>query len=292
LVICDDLIDGVSANNPKASGIIDLVAIQFETYSLLYKIFPTNAAFWDRFREYLSDYASACYQEKNFTLGKRPWQEYNEALAMDINIGKTGVAKTTIAGLAELEQSDRLMKPLQDSISYFYLANQMLDDLFDWKEDLRSGIPSLLLSRIVDEFPSKNTGKDLELQIESLVQKLYYDGHAHYVLELAQKFLDRAEDLKVDIPMLPWWDITAKLRSKCQVLMQDTDKIVSKNQKRIREQLKFAIKLPPSQSDWQQIAWDALHFIIKQWNLDWGEARHMMIFRMPIWRYFSTCSSN
>lgn len=278
LVICDDLIDGVPINNPKAAGVIDLVAMQFEAYSLLYKIFPTNAVFWDRFREYLSNYANACSQEKNFALGKRSWQEYDETLAIDINIGKTGVAKTTIAGLVELEQNDQLMQPLQDSISYFYLANQMLDDLIDWKEDLRSGIPSLLLSRIVDELPLKCTGKDLEFQIESLVREVYYDGHAHYVLELALKFLDRAENLKADISELAWWNITAKLRCKCQALMQDCEQIVRKNIQRVSQQPKFLLQLPPANTQWQNLAWDALHNTVRQWQLGWSNARHMMIF--------------
>jgi squalene-hopene/tetraprenyl-beta-curcumene cyclase len=276
LVICDDLIDGVSVRNPKAARVIDLVAMQFEAYSLLYAIFPANAVFWDRFREYLGDYAKACSQEKSFTLGKRSWQEYDEALAIDINIGKTGVAKTTIAGLAELEQSDRLMKPLQESISYFYLANQMLDDLLDWKDDLRSSIPSLLLSRIVQESPHKYLGKELEFQIKDLTRQVYYDGHAHYVLNLALQFLDKAENLKIDLPNLSWWDITGKLRYRCQALIQDTDKIVSKNQQRIREQLKFDLTLPSSQSHWQQLAWDALSFTVKQWHLGFGEAQHVM----------------
>jgi squalene-hopene/tetraprenyl-beta-curcumene cyclase len=142
----------------------------------------------------------------------------------------------------------------------------MLDDLLDWKEDLQTGIPSLLLSRLIDESPRNKSQKELEQLNQRLAHEIYYRGHAHYVLELALKFLDEAEVLRDELPDLLWWNVTSKLRHKCQTLIQDIEQIIHKNLERVQKQPKFNLTLPPTESQWQQLAWNGLRFIIKQWR--------------------------
>jgi squalene-hopene/tetraprenyl-beta-curcumene cyclase len=188
------------------------------------------------------------------------------------------VAKTAIAGLVEFAEDETYLDPLGESISNFYVAVQMLDDLFDWKEDLQTGIPSLLLSRLIDKSPHQYSQEQLEELRKKLNHKIYYQGHANYVLELTLKYLDRAEILKKELPELLWWNVTSKLRHKCQTLIEDIAGIVQKNLERAQKQPKFTLTLPPAASEWQELSWDGLNFIIKQWQLGFGEARHIMVF--------------
>ena len=277
VVLCDEVIDRASSGINIAS-VLGMQARQFESYHLLYQIFPPSTTFWQRFRGYLSQYTQACLKENDFISGNRPWHEYSESIAIQSIKNKTGVAKTAIAGLVELAQDETYLDPLGESISNFYVAVQMLDDLFDWKEDLQTGIPSLLLSRLIDKSPHQYSQEELEELRKKLNHKIYYQGHANYVLELTLKYLDQAEILKEELPELLWWNVTSKLRHKCQALIEDIAGIVQKNLERAKKQPKFTLTLPPAASEWQQLSWDGLNFIIKQWQLGFGEARHIMVF--------------
>ncbi|MBE9089970.1 hypothetical protein IQ232_09315 [Microcystis aeruginosa LEGE 11464] len=277
VVLCDEVIDRASSGINIAS-VLAMQARQFESYHLLYQIFPPNTTFWQRFRGYLSQYTQACLEENDFSSGNRPWHEYSESIAIQSIKNKTGVAKTAIAGLVELAEDDTYLDSLGESISNFYVAGQMLDDLGDWKEDLQTGIPSLLLSRLIDKSPHHYSQEQLEELPKKLNHKIYYEGHANYVLELALKHLDQAEILKKELPELPWWNVTSKLRHQYQTLIQDIACIVQKNLERAKKQPKFTLTPPLAASEWQQLSWDGLNFIIKQWQLGFGEARHIMVF--------------
>jgi squalene-hopene/tetraprenyl-beta-curcumene cyclase len=277
VVLCDEVIDQASSGINIAS-VLGMQARQFESYHLLYQIFPPNTTFWQRFRGYLSQYTQACLEENDFSSGNRPWHEYSESIAIQSIKDKTGVAKTAIAGLVELAEDETYLDPLGESISNFYVAVQMLDDLRDWKEDLQTGIPSLLLSRLIDKSPHQYSQEELEELRKKLNHKIYYQGHANYVLELTLKYLDQAEILKEELPELLWWNVTSKLRHQCQTLIEDIAGIVQKNLERVQKQPKFTLTPPPAASEWQQLSWDGLNFIIKQWQLGFGEARHIMVF--------------
>lgn len=277
VVLCDEVIDRASSGINIAS-VLGMQARQFESYYLLYQIFPPNTTFWQRFRGYLSKYTQACLEENDFSSGKCPWSEYTEFTAIQSIKDKTGVAKTAIAGLVELAQDDTYLEPLGESISNFYVAGQMLDDLRDWKEDLQTGIPSLLLSRLIERTPRDYSQEELEELLKKLNHKIYYEGHAHYVLEIALKYLDKAEILKEELPELLWWNIVVELRHTCQTLIEDIDRIIQQNLERTQKHPKFTLNLPSAESKWQQLAWDGLNFIIKQWRLGFGEARHIMQF--------------
>lgn len=265
----DNVMDGFS----PATSALGAQAMQFETYHLLYQLFPPDSPFWKRFRRYMSEYANACLEEQRFAAGERSWREFTEPLAIEIATAKTGIAKATIAGLTELAGDDSLLEPLIESIHHYYVARQMWDDLHDWKEDLQTGIPSLLLSRVLHERPAQEERK---AALDQMARELYYGGHAQYVLGLALDSLDAADDLTTDIPDLLWRRTLTEMRRQCEALLDDVNRIVRRNLQRVREQPQFTLKLPAAQSRWQQLAWDALRLIVRQWQLGFGEARHIM----------------
>jgi squalene-hopene/tetraprenyl-beta-curcumene cyclase len=253
-----------------------LQAMQMEASHLLYQLFPPAAAFWEHFRRYLIEYADACLQEQRFAVGARPWHDYTEPVALELVVKKNGLSRIALAGLVELSRDNSRFAALVEATNLFHIANQMWDDLHDWKDDLHNRLPSLLLSRLVPEWPVQVNDTQCRDVYEQLGRTLYYGGHAHYVLELALDSLHRADRLTADIPDLWWHDVTAPLRDKCQTLLQDVDHIVRRNMQRARVQPRFTLCLPSALDPWQQVAWDSLDFILRQWQMGFGEVRHIM----------------
>lgn len=95
----------------------------------------------------------------------------------------------------------------------------MYDDLTDWKEDLRRGQPSLLLSRVVVEFPGLLDEPAWADLIKHLTRAIHYGGHSRYVLRLALSSLDKADRLEELLPGLPWYEHTRALRRVCQEML-------------------------------------------------------------------------
>src|SRR5262249_27063124 len=150
----DEEADRVSTADVAPINALRILAMQWEAYHQLHKLFPARSAFWEDFRGYLSDFAQATVQEQRFIRGGRAWSEFSEEIALDIVRGKNGVARATIAGLAEIDGNRRPLQPLLEAIDGYNVARQMLDDLTDWEEDLKQGTPSLLLTRILGQRPT------------------------------------------------------------------------------------------------------------------------------------------
>ncbi|HEY6323217.1 MAG TPA: prenyltransferase/squalene oxidase repeat-containing protein [Thermoanaerobaculia bacterium] len=254
-----------------------ILAMQWEAYRILHRLFAPDASFWPRFQGHLAGFAHALIEEQQFVVGGRPWTEYTEEVALGIARGKNGVAKATVAGLAELARAPDRGEPLAAAIDCFSVAQQAMDDLCDWKEDLRNGVPTLLLARVLDKPPPASPA-ELEPWIESVGREIYYGGHARYSLTLAIASLADADRLTADVPDLAWRQVCGELRQRCERLLADADRIIGDNLRRAATQPRFRLQLPSPAGPWQPVAWDALRFVVEQWRLGFGEARHLMEF--------------
>jgi squalene-hopene/tetraprenyl-beta-curcumene cyclase len=274
-VIDGQPVDGADRSSP-ATPSLRIVAMHAEAYHQLHAAIPARAAFWDRLRDYLAAYADACVEEQGFAPGGRSWREYTEPVALRIVIGKNGPARIIAAGLAELAGDERLLDPLLEVTNAFNVATQMWDDLEDWKDDLRRGIPSLLLARVVSGRPVGLDAAAWRDLLQQLTRELYYRGHVGHVLDLALTSLDTAEQLESVVPDLGLHALTGKLRRRCEALRSDIDRIVRANLQRARDQPRVALNLTDARAPWQDVAWSALRFLEAQWNLGFGEARDLM----------------
>jgi squalene-hopene/tetraprenyl-beta-curcumene cyclase len=215
-------------------------AMQLESYRQLQQLFNSNSIFWERFQKYVADYADACLQEQAFQSGKRSWNEYTEEVSIKIAMNKGGVAKAAIAGLADLAGEDRWLETLSESLDLYSLAFQMIDDLEDWKEDVQRGIPSLLISRLLDR-PPQIDPNELAFYLDRLSRKIYYEGHAGYTLNIAIESLDRAVELLKAIPELLWQSELIRLRHKCESLSNEIHKIITSNIYHARQKTNITI---------------------------------------------------
>ncbi len=255
-----------------------VIAMQFEAYRQLHELFPAGNCFWQDFRCYLRQFAVACVEEQKFVAGGRPWQEYSEELSVQIARGKNGVSRAAIAGLAAMEGNRDALQPLTRAIDAYNVGRQMLDDLCDWKEDLTAGVPSLLLARVLGEKPTGLTEEEFSRLKEEVGREIFYGGHAKYLMELAIATLDEAHELIKRWPTLGWLKVHLELRKQCTLFMQDLEQIVEENLQRASSQPRLDLTLPMPLTPWQELAWQALHYIVEQWRTGFGEARHVMEF--------------
>jgi hypothetical protein len=226
LVMSDWITDRTNEGFLATKYGLSIQAMELEAYHVLYSLFPPNSKFWERFRSYYCEYMNACITEQKFASGELPFSKYTEALGIEITANKSAPIKANIAGLVELAKDESLFEPLTAAIKEYLIARQIWDDIQDWKEDLKSGVPSLLLSRVVEEWPIKYD----ENSIKILTRKIYYGGHLNYVILIACQSLERAKELTKDISQLAWRSVAVEaLEKHFQSLSQDIEKICNKN---------------------------------------------------------------
>lgn len=227
IVMCDSIIDRENDSFLATKYGLSFQVMLFEAYNILYSIFPKNSKFWVCFHRCYFEYIDACIIEKKFASGELHISQYTEALALEISANKSALAKANIAGLVELAKDDSLQETLTEAVKQYLIARQIWDDISDWKEDLQSGTPSLLLSRVVQEWPIKQID---EITLKNLSRKIFYGGHINYVIQLACQCLEQAKKLTKDIPELPWRSVALEeLQNHFQSLSQDIEKICLKN---------------------------------------------------------------
>ena len=251
--------------------ILAAIAKQHEAYTLLYRLFPPSALFWQHFQSYLMEHTSACATELMVATGQMSWDTYTEETARSLITGKNGMSRVIPAGLAEIQGDYSTLADLERMLEHHYVATQVYDDLCDWKEDLRDGNPSLLLSRVLNEWPDRRTP-------QVIAQAIYYEGHAQYVLEYALRELELSDHAAQFLQNSHWQRINNEARQRCQALLNDISKIVKGNLKRVEKQERVHVAYPPAEGSWLSSAWESLDYVLEQWQRGFGELRHTMYF--------------
>jgi squalene-hopene/tetraprenyl-beta-curcumene cyclase len=278
LFVADGLMDQQLKGYDSAIASVTATALQSEASKILYELFPANSKFWEYFRTYLRQYTEACLKEKEFLSNKSDLSNFTEEIALKIIKEKDGFSRTAIAGLCEIADDYSLLESLTESIGHYYIARQLYDDLIDWKDDLSDGSPSLVLKRLIEKQVSiEKSDKNLS-EVKELAYKLYYDGHAQYVLELALDSLNKADKLIEGISDLSWRAAIEVAKEHCNSLLNDIKKIVAENRKRVDLQPLVQISLPLVDNQWLKIGEDALNCILSQWQTGFGEVKHVMRF--------------
>lgn len=272
LFVYDDIMDNACDAGANTAKALRTVALQAEAYRLLYRLLPPDSIFWEYFQLYLSQYADALLEERMFSTGEKPWDKFDVDVARRIAVGKSGVARATIAGLAALAGDAGPLPSLVQALDDHSFACQILDDLSDWKDD-RRGCLSLLLA---EALPG---GRSSATSTEKLAVDIYYGGHALRGVGRAIDALVNAERLTASMPDLPWRATVRQLQKHCDDLLRDMTRIVRRNVERAKE--KRHAPEPPQRVGrgvWGELAGDALRFTLHQWELGFGEARHVMRF--------------
>ena len=226
ILLADPVVDGVGT---ASVHLFRIMALQSEALRALQRLFPPDARFWGRLQAYTAGYMSACLDESAFADGRRPWAEYTDACAVAIALAKNGVARAVVAGLAELDGDEAAFERLSSALDDFNFATQMLDDAQDWKDDLRRGIPSVLLRPVMADGPRPSDDASLEAFVAQAGRRLYYEGHLVAVLERAIDALHRVERLRDLWPELTFLRLVAALQGEIVPLRDDLSRIIDAN---------------------------------------------------------------
>jgi len=257
----------------KAQSVLRIVALQWEAMRLLSEEFDARSRFWDHFRTYLAEHMDACLLENRLRKGEDSWNEIESKLHK-VAIGKNGVARTAVAGLAEMAQDYKHFEILIDSVNKYNWANQLLDDLVDWKDDFRQRRLTLLLYWATQSSPLEWD----QIEESALSRKIYYGGAALSTLQLAIEALQDARRAISGLPDLAWSEVLAGLHDRIFSLKTDIEDMVHKNLYAIKERASLKVFPPTFQNAWQEMAWRGLAFIIRQWKRGFGDLMHYMGF--------------
>jgi squalene-hopene/tetraprenyl-beta-curcumene cyclase len=273
----DKIMDGddTAQSATTTTLLAHVLAMQSEGNALLRQLFPHTSPFWKQFQAYLAHFLRVCMQEKQFVAGKIDWSEYDEQTAMDIAVGKCGISQAVIAGLVDLAQDERPFEALQESINLYNFACQLFDDLYDWKNDYLQSTPSLLLCLALQRKRPLQPSQD---GLDALAREIYYGGYASVTLQQAIDALERARDIIAPFPAISWHIVLTRLFERCENLNHDILKITERNLRRAQQTVQFQLHLPLMQTPCDQLAIQALQFIIQQWQRGFGEMRHVMYF--------------
>ncbi len=243
IFIVDGLVDG---DSDESGGLppLRLLARQFESYRLLYDLFPSDSRFWDRFRGLLATYADACARERGFLPAAAGWLKCTEEQAVEISDGKACVAKVVVVALGELSGDERHVEALSRTIAEFNVAIQYLDDLTDWRSDLERGKPSLFLHPVYARCAGLDPTRVAPGEVIAVAQELYYGGHALRLLEGVIRHVDRAAALVEGLPLEEWRASLSRLRRHADDLRYGIERIVRRNVRRARWRAAAAAEIP------------------------------------------------
>jgi hypothetical protein len=225
----DKIIDGTPIEEPPATIALRVMLMQAEAYQLLHQMFVPDARFWLRFREYLLEHANACLLERQFATGQRPLHECTDVVRHQIVLGKNGLARTIVAGLVEMSGDEHLYAPLIDVTNEFNKATQLWDDIEDWRDDLRRGIPTAVVCRLVTEIPKGLDNESWETLVAHLSREFYYRGHLQELLSMIVASLNATERHAEALPRLGLYRTIRALRRRCEVLGTDVMQIMRRN---------------------------------------------------------------
>lgn len=216
ILLQDRLLDGDFRDREVGIASMRIVAMQHDAYRALHALYRHDAPFWDRFRDHLGAYARAFVEEDSFRHG-RSRAEFTEATGLSLAIAKHGVAKVIVAALVESSGRDHLIEPLCASIDGVAVAFQMHDDLEDWRLDLWTRTPSILLSRLPEAVWDGPVDGDWPRFHDRVARHVYRGGHAEHVLRLALAALTGA--VPTGTPAIPWQGVIAGLRARCERML-------------------------------------------------------------------------
>jgi squalene-hopene/tetraprenyl-beta-curcumene cyclase len=277
LLMQDKLIDGHEISDGPSRCRFSLKSALYheESIAILQSLFVPESPFWCCLEEYHKEFARAVFVEATKHVGRMSPYPLKEL--WQIAMGKSALAKAATAALALLAHEEEKIAPLALTQDWAAVGLQLHDDLKDWKTDYQRGHYSYVLTRAIFEggFEEEVASGDRP-DIDAIGRTLYYSGLADAVLDEVDHAYQEALRNVIDMNCPHWVDYIRLLLRQCSNLKADLNEIANRNLEQARKRPRFDLTLPPPCDEWQGIAWDALRFIIRQWQLGFGEARHMM----------------
>jgi len=275
-VCVTDTVCDLDAPERLVTDVLTIQSIQFEAYQLLYRMFPPHAPFWSRFQEDMKEWMTAIALEAETAQALRNADGPERSVLDRIARGKAAMARTVIAGLVELSGDATLLDILTSSVDHCHFGVQLLDDLTDWRADLKRGAPSEVVTTLLSARPDLAEMERTEDVLDTFARELYYGDLARDTIQRAIEELDAAMSLTQDLPTRRWHARISRCRDRCNRLAYDLSRI---GQASLADYATppFAIRRGAN-SDVEDAMVRGLMFLAREQASGFGEARHYLAY--------------
>lgn len=267
----DEVIDDAIGARERAMGVAKGQSLQLDAIRTFAEVFPPTNAFWRALRADFLAYIVAIQEEREIALA-----DLDEATALDLARGKTAVARSCVAAMGIVGDSPDVAAVIADAVSEYYVARQMWDDLADWRKDLASDQPSLLLARAIQSLPA-----DSARDAQSVGVAVYYGGHADHVLAIGSAALERARAGIAALGVtLPFERLLGDLAKQFRETRTGLTELVERKRRAPGARPHVLPAKPaassPDDANRLDVLWGAAQHLAVQAPRAFGEARHWM----------------
>ncbi len=222
LLLADQHVDQGLAWTPERLFLVD--ACYQGAVELLLPLFPLHHPFWGKATAWFARSARAVIREHamhRFRVGA-----YEREAFVEISTGKTALIKTTLFALSSLSGTSAPFSALALSQDRFLTGFQYLDDLRDWREDLRHRNFTFLLTRALREGGLAEQIDRAEPCLADRVGRvLYHGGLAEAQLGEAEACFAGALQAVKEIPVPLWTEVVQGFRDHCDLMRRDLAEI-------------------------------------------------------------------
>jgi len=161
-------------------------------------IFPPDSGFWPHYDRLTRNHIEGLATE--ITIQETP-EVIDLAMFKTMAYGKVSPIVTTIAALSTALGAERFIEPIEASLKHIAVASQMLDDIGDWKEDIKQGHVTYFLAIVSGVEDGFWDGKISHYNIQSRINETWEDVHQ---IEGVIDWLDRSVDAVGSIDCPQW----------------------------------------------------------------------------------------
>ncbi|RUT30589.1 hypothetical protein EJP77_12235 [Paenibacillus zeisoli] len=184
----DYVMDSPGETAPELLPLANLLQLEF--INIYSSYFPAESPFWNYYRTYLKQWADAVTYEN----------EENYYLDNPVRMAhKAAPIKLSVAGSLILSEQISLIPKLEEATDYTLITLQMLDDVMDWKKDMKEDNYNSLVAFVRAELQIPT---DQAISPEQIEQVIYIkDGLNRYAEQAAANHL-QVEDINELVPHL------------------------------------------------------------------------------------------
>jgi hypothetical protein len=211
-IITDSLADHDPQTKCEAPDIMTNSQMLIYAWAFILRAQSKQHLQWDMFLEVYGEFNRAMVLEAERHIGN-PTPYSNDDL-IEVIARKSALAKIIIFKMSRLSGRFGNVEALGQSLDHWHLACNLLDDLKDWKVDLRARRFTYILTIVIEGlggWEKINTFDDILLQ-ESIGRYLYSSGILYEYYALILKSLDVSKRCAAEAACLRWCNYVEAFR--------------------------------------------------------------------------------
>ncbi|HBH22662.1 MAG TPA: hypothetical protein DDY13_04485 [Cytophagales bacterium] len=195
VIILDDLFDN---DKVKTQSFLIASICQEESIKILTSLFGLKSKFWSYLNQRKAEYSLAIKQDKDLILNTS-LKAFEKQADCKSAFGKVAIDALRILGYLNEDDHELLTK----SHKYYYAAFQILDDIDDFKEDLKIEQYNIAVSLLRKEMVTRGMSPENHPPYEQS-KLIYLMGIAEKLLDQAIEYLHKSEQLIPDNGFENW----------------------------------------------------------------------------------------